>query len=198
MKKLRILVALVLMAGFGALPAHAVNVALGKNVTLNGVFFDDAGGWGGSVTSAASRIVNGTFAPETTQWNTDGVWWNGKYSGNNIVIDLGGTYSIASFVVQADDNDMYRVSYLGTDSNWHTAYDAGTIPSWGLVTRPEFVLSTPILASELKLEAIAGDNLYSVSQLVANGRATVPIPATLLLFGPGLAGLALIKRRFMK
>lgn len=175
----------------------ASNIAFGQDVALNGVFFTGDYGWGGGVMSSPERIVNGIFAPESYQWNKDGIWWNGNENpDNNIVIDLGEFYTINSFVVQADNNDTYRLSYLGLDSGW---YDIPAISGWGLITRPEFFLASPIIASQLKFIATGGDGLYSVSQIVANGSlATVPEPATMLLFGIGTASLTCLRRRHKK
>ena len=178
--------------------AMADNVALYKSVALNGTFFTDADGWGSGVVSPAGRIVNGIFAGEMTQWNVDGVWWNGSiYPENNIVIDLGGTYEITSFIVQADNNDTYRLSYQGVDEGW---YDVVGISGWGLMTRPEYFLGSPILATQLKFVATSGDGYYSVSQIVANGRlaTSTPEPATLMLLGLGLLGLTGIRRKLQK
>jgi len=202
MKKICFLIGLLLVVGLlPPLASADTNVALGKSVSLNGTFFTDAGGWGAGVVSPPGRIVNGVFAPEMYVWNMDGVWWNGSlYPSNNIVIDLGGTYTINSFIVQADDNDTFRVSYFGLDSNWHDAYNVPTKPSYGLVTRDEYFLAAPISASALKFVATGGDGYYSVSQIVANGcgASSVPEPATMILLGLGLIGLSGIRRKYHK
>jgi hypothetical protein len=183
------------------MPAEAINVALGSNVALNGSFFSDDGIWAPGVISPAARIVSGVLATEGTPWNQDGVWWNGNvYPNNSITIVLPGALVINSFFVQADDNDTYRVSYLDSGNNWQTAYDVPYQFSFGLVTRSEFVLSSPIETSSLKVEAINGDGFYSVSQIIVIGQSpnTVPEPSTFLLLGAGLGGLALLRRKVKK
>jgi len=199
MKKIFHLVAVAALVGLMSNASYATNIALNANVTLNGTFFTDDFGWSGGKASPASRIVNGTFAKEETQWNTDGVWWNGgEYRNNNIVINLNGKYTIDSFTVQADDNDTYRVLYMDSQGNWVDAYDVPYQPSYGLVTRPTLTLSTPIVTDALEFVATGGDGFYSVSQIEADGSpaSNVPEPSTIVLLGLGLAGL--VGRQFRR
>jgi hypothetical protein len=196
MRKVCLLAALVVMLGLLPLAANATNVALNAAVTLNGTFFTDAGSWGSGVISPGSTIVNGSPPPDGTQWNLAGVWWNGyDYPSNNIVINLGGAYSITSFVIQADDNDLYHISYW-TGSAWQTAWDVPSPGGWGLTTS-QYTLAAPIVTDQLMVTATPGDGYYSVSQVVANG-SPVPVPASMLLLAPGLVGVAGIRRRFKK
>jgi len=196
LKMLAATLSLALFFSVGILPSHAnaTNIALGSNVSLNGTFFTDSG-WSGDKTSPANSIVSGVFQPETTQWNTAGIWWNGNANPNNsIIVNLNKSFSINSFILQADDNDNYTVSYLDSSNNWVPAYTAPTIPSWGLVTRPVFDLPTPIVTSEIKITGVYGDGLYSVSQIEINS-STVPEPGTMALLGLGMAGLAIYGKR---
>lgn len=192
------MVFLVLSIFFGltVVPASAdTNVAFGKPVTLSGSF---GGGGGGSV-------VDGTFLPEGTQWQSGTVWWNGLSPA--VYIDLGGACSINSLVVQADDNDAYTLYYriVGT-TTYGVAWNVPDRDAWGygMQTRPNpydnnerYNLVTPIVTDSLMFVAASGDNSYSVSEIQAYGSA-VPIPGALLLFAPGLAGLAVLRRKFAK
>jgi hypothetical protein len=173
--------------------AFSDNVALNKTVTLDGTFF--VGGWGGPPADPAT-VVDGTFLPEGREWDQGSVWWNGSsYPQNNIVINLGGSCTITGFKVQADDNDTYRVSYWNSGTNsFQPAYNVPTYGSWGLITRPQYDLSTPITTNLLKFEATGGDGYYAVSEIQAYG-SQVPVPPTLPLLGSGLAGLALLRFR---
>lgn len=161
------------------------NIALNKSVTLNGTFF--VGGWGGGATVDKGTVVDGIFFPERTEWDQGAVWWdNNFFGGQNIEIDLGGSFRINSFIVQADNNDTYRVSYLDSGV-WKSAWEVPAWGGYGLITRPTENLLTPIITTALKFEATGGDDLYSVSEIQAFGQA--PVPPSVLLLGSGILSL---------
>ncbi len=176
------------------------NVALNATVTLNGTFFQ--GGYPNGTVVAPSTVVDGIFLPQYTYWQQGGVWWDQPVSsGQNIVIDLNGTFNISAFTVQVDDNDAYRLFYRnGSVDPWHLAWD---VPSYnfyngtdlfGMQNRPDpysdaarYVLPSTIWATDLMIMGAAdSDTLYSVSEIQAFGRT--PEPGFLLLFGAGLIG----------
>ncbi len=184
----QILLPLTVMAVVVLLPltnAGADNVALNKPLTFNGTF---NGGTDG-------RVVDGIFMPRGTVWTSGTAYWNGL--APNIVIDLQGIYTIDSMIVQADDNDAYRVEYWN-GSTWQTAWNVPNYDAygWGLQTRPnpandaeKYFLPSPITTNKLRFMAASGDNGYSVSEIQAFGAIAVPIPVSFLLLGSGLAGL---------
>jgi len=194
MKLLRIFLGLALILGVALLPAVGfgdTNVALGKTVTLSGT----SGG-------VASLVVDGNFMSRGTQWQIGSVWWYGTAAF--VDIDLGASYNITSFIVQADDNDSYRVSYWHND-NWVSAWEVPNYDAygWGLQTRPNpdnnserYFLPTVRGTDKLRFTATGGDGSYSVSELQAYG-APVPLPGAVWLLGSGLLGLA-GWRRFRK
>jgi hypothetical protein len=180
------------------------NVALNKTVTTVGSDF--LSGPQNIVCpgtpAAPSVVTSGTFFAEQTCW-LNGVAWTANANGapDYIDIDLGGTFSISSAIVQADDNDSYELQYLGTDNAYHDWWTVGTVPSFGLVTRPsgdqttQQPLST-VTATGLRIFAVGGDGDYSVGQVEVFGNAVgTPEPGALLLLGAGLSGLGLLRRR---
>ncbi len=193
MQVLKTLVAAALIAGT-TVPALAdTNVALNKAVTLNGTY--GVGGWSGTLGSAAS-VTDGVYFPEMTQWDNNSVWWNGSLqvsANNSIEINLGGNYRINQFSIQADDNDTYRIEY-NNGGVWQTAWNVGTVASWGVVTRNSGLMPA-IVTDKLRVVSTGGDGFYSVTEVQAMGVTAVPEPEALALMIAGLGVLGLSARR---
>ena len=179
MKNNKVLLIILTNLFFGTAFADT-NIALNAPVTLNGTFLG----------STASSLTDGTFFKETTYWATDpAVYWTG--TSNTITINLGGEFNITSFIVQADDNDIYKIDYWN-GSSWALATNIDAIVSYGLVTR-DISLPTPITTNALQISAVSGDYFYAVSQVEAFGSA-VPEPSELVMLSFGLLGLGLSKK----
>lgn len=179
------------MSGVAASPALAgggvQNLALGRDVSLvSGV----------SNGAALSTLTDGMFRPAGTQWQNGTVWWNG--TGSVFEIDLGGTVEVMGAIVQADNNDTYRMWYrdLGT-GNYLELWTIGAVGGAGMRTRPNAADSSQILffdasvfTDSIRIGAIGGDSSYSLGEVQAWG---VPAPGAFALLG--LAGLRAGRRR---
>ena len=176
----------------------AATAAAGSNVTA-GV---DVQVLAGSVNGAElSTLVDGVFLPHNTNWQDGTVWWDDGATGHTTIQFSFGLSLIRELTVQADDNDAYRLSYMGDDNAWHLLWD---IPNYdqfgsGMQTRPDpendsarFTLPVPVMTSMLLFEGVDGDSLYSVSEVAAFGDPA-PAPASLALLGAGC--LTLRRRR---
>jgi hypothetical protein len=161
------------------------NVALDAEITLNGApFFEN--GWGGGLVVDEQTLVDGVFLPRGTRWDQGSVWWDGRDGLNRwITIELGDTFVIDSFVVQADDNDTYFLFYWDLDAEtWQVAWIVFPIFAEGIGTRPNpaddserYVLPEPIVTNALRLEGWTGsDLLFSVSEIQAFDSRFVEIP----------------------
>jgi PEP-CTERM motif len=154
--------------------------------------------WGSPPATASDPLepVNGVFQPEFQQWNDQSFWWDQDPSVNteqvDYIINLDQTFTFNRFVVQADDNDTYRLEFWD-GAAWQTAWDIPAVPSFGLRTRDSGLVGE-ITTNALRFTATGGDNYYGVSEIQA---FSVPEPATwtLMISGFGLAGAALRRRQ---
>ncbi|MBU3947209.1 MAG: PEP-CTERM sorting domain-containing protein [Proteobacteria bacterium] len=199
---------LALILSIAATASADTNVALNKPVTLSGEFgvLRSNSGWEtGAILGSPSTINDGIFFPERTQWNSGSIWWDSTVSGsenNSIVIDLQGAYHITGIITQADNNDKYYMEYLHPIANmWIMIGWWPEVDGWGLMTRPDGDQVTQSLvsfdASKFRLTAYPGDGYYAYSEFQAFG-TPIPEPATMLLLGLGLMGLAGVRKKIKK
>jgi len=208
MRKLFCFMVTIILIVMFALPLAVMgdNVALTKPVTLYGNFnFQSIPP--DYVPAPASSLVDGVYLEEGNYWAQNTVFWSPYIQGNQgeqyITIDLLTPYTITGFSVQADDNDRYLLSYWDSSSSgwlpiWlvPSSYDDPSVGG-GMRTRSE-TLGSSIVTSMLRFEGVYSegqvfsDNWFAVSEIQAYGPSTSPVPepATMLLLGSGLIGLA--------
>lgn len=171
-----------------ALAGGSYNAAQGQGVSIVS----------GSANGAAlSTLTDGTFLPAGTQWQTGTVWWNG--TGSMFEIGLGDTITVTGAIVQADNNDTYRMWYrdIGTGL-FQELWTIGAVSGAGMRTRPNasnngeiFFFPAPVTTDAIRIAAIGGDGSYSLSEVQV--WANIPGPGAITLLG--LAPLAYSRRR---
>ncbi|MBL8381676.1 MAG: PEP-CTERM sorting domain-containing protein [Burkholderiales bacterium] len=159
------------------------NVALGKPVSIT---------LGSAAGAALSTLTDGLFLPIGTEYTTGTVHWTGL---TNFEIDLGGLYSISSITLQHDHNDTYLVSYPVGSSVGFAPIGPNLIG--GGMNTTTFTFGAPITAAKLNILGVAGDGLYSMSEIQVAGVAIVPEPGSyaMLLAGLGLIAGVVTRRR---
>jgi hypothetical protein len=164
------------------------NLALGRPVSV----------LSGSPNGAAlSTLTDGNFLAAGTQWQTGTVWWGG--TGALFQIDLSQTCEIMGAIVQADNNDTYRMWYRDMGSNTYLElWTIGTVAGAGMRTRPNpgdntaiHYFASSFFTDSIRIAAVGGDSAYSLSEVQVWGN--VPAPAAAPLFG--LAALLGVGRR---
>ena len=168
--------------------AHAgtvVNLAEGRTPTL---VVGSASG------AALSTLTDGDFLPAGTGWQSGTVWWHG--AGSVFEIGLGGAYEVSGAIVQADNNDTYRMYYR--DMSTDTFVDLWTIVAVagaGMRTRPNpgdntaiHFFDSAVVTDTIRIAAIGGDSSYSLSEVQVWGTVPAPAAAPLLALVPLIRG----------
>jgi hypothetical protein len=196
MKFIRIVLAIGILCAV-AVPAMAdTDVAIGATVTTSGSGFGLSPGWC-CANYQPAWIVDGSPEADGTQWNVGSAFWSGAApdATDVLTITLNGTYTIDAVVLQADDNDAYDVQYWN-GTGWTDLNDFGAVGGYGLTTRPELYLSTPVATDAFEITNANGDGYYAVGQFEAFAPA-VPEPSSsmLMLTGLGVLGALIARRR---
>ena len=150
--------------------------------------------------ASLATLTDGTFLAAGTQWQSGTVWWSG--TGAMFQIDLSATSEVMGAIVQADNNDTYRMWYrdMGSDT-YLELWTIGAVAGAGMRTRPNATDNTAIhyfassvFTDSIRIAAVGGDSAYSLSEVQVWG--VVPAPAAAPLFGiAGLLGIGGRRRR---
>ena len=164
------------------------NLALGRDASLAS----------GSANGAAlTSLTDGVFRPAGTHWQNGTVWWVG--TGSTFEIGFGQTVEVMGAIVQADNNDTYRMWYrdLAT-GDYVDLWTIGAVAGAGMRTRPNsgnnaeiLYFDTSVFTDSIRIGAIGGDGSYSLGEVQAWGVVPGPGAAALL----GFAGLFQSRRR---
>lgn len=160
------------------LPVESVRLQGGPFFERATAGFDPRRGFGS--VAAAESVVDGVFFDRGRQWDEGPVWWEsgavkpvwGDEQPRWIELGLGGSVTIGSVVVQADENDEYLLSYRDPNSgDWEPLWQVASTSGDSLV-RPDSaryiertILTEPVTTDLLRFEALSGDGMYSVSEI---------------------------------
>lgn len=154
-------------------------------VSLHGTFFERASSEpdvrrGLGLEVPAESVSDGQFLDRFQQWDEGPVWWEHLETGTDapwIELTLDGSYALESAIVQADNNDSYRLSYRDRETgSWKELWTVEPVFEFGMVTRPNeydnlerHVFAAPVTTDALRFEAKEGDGMYSVSEIEVFG-----------------------------
>ena len=150
--------------------------------------------------AALSALTDGNFLAAGTQRQTGTVWWGG--TGALFQIDLSQTCEIMGAIVQADNNDTYRMWYRDMGSNTYLElWTIGTVAGAGMRTRPNpgdntaiHYFASSIFTDSIRIAAVGGDSAYSLSEVQVWGNVPAPAAAPHLGFA-ALVGVGMRRAR---
>lgn len=150
--------------------------------------------------ASLATLTDGTFLAAGTQWQSGTAWWSG--TGAMFQIDLSAASEVMGAIVQADNNDTYRMWYrdIATDT-YLDLWSISAVAGAGMRTRPNpgdnttiHFFSSSVFTDSIRIAAVGGDSAYSLSEVQVWG--AVPAPAALPMFGlAGLIGAGTRRRR---
>jgi len=159
----------------------------------------------GSYNRSADLLTNGIYAGEGSSWTgSQCVYWSG--TSPTFTVDLGEVHEVTGFTTSVDDNDSYRIYYSTDDVTYTTLL---TISSgWGEIgagmdtfsshpNHPEYnsnITFAPVEARYVRIQAVGGDNSYSVSELEILGTLKANLSKVLGQTPSGLVNTAAVDR----
>jgi hypothetical protein len=165
-----------------------------------------------------SIIIDGVIPPEMTPFDATGLTVNWSGLETSFTMDLGAVFDITDILYSVDNNDSYELDYSLNDVTFTKLFANG--PDSGTVTETEGGLDTevsfdnpfipvstfevnptmsfsPVDARFLRVEAVGGDNLYGIGEVMPFGPrlSAVPEPATYGWAAAALLGMVVFARR---
>ena len=146
------------------------NIAFGKTVWAEGEFF--TGGFGTGRQVDFSSLVDGVFFPAGRAFDKGPIWWDEDMDAidNFLEVYLGGVFKVRKIVIQVDNNDDYRITWLDLKNGVQTIV---VVPPDVTGMAPPVTVYVDAITDSFTISNNAsgfGDGLYSVSEFQAFGR----------------------------
>ena len=121
-------------------------------------------------------VTDGVVGPEGASWDAPVAVTFGP--GGSITYDFGQTRSIGALFIQADANDIYKLtgSVNGVPGSFTGLADMADVVDRGHGLRTRSVQFAPVAVRYLRVSPGTGDGMFSISELGAHCRAPAPFP----------------------